>query len=182
MARCRSPTHSASPISIRRSSMKTRSSTTQYGVLSVQKSVQRLRRAIVLFHPLQPAAVHAGSDRRSLVQRHRLGRQPAAPTPTASRATARIEVNSAHTLRAGFTVSGEQACVGNSSLVEPCMVCDGTDNGRPKTITDNVSKARRAWASMPRTSGRSPTNLRSTPACASTRCINLSTPTSSARG
>jgi outer membrane receptor protein involved in Fe transport len=49
-------------------------------------------------------------------------------------------INSANTIRAGFTVSGEQAFVGNSSLVEPCMICDGADNGPPETITDNVSK------------------------------------------
>jgi hypothetical protein len=49
-------------------------------------------------------------------------------------------INSAHTLRTGFTVSGEQTAVGNSSLVEPCTICDGTDNGTPETITDNVSK------------------------------------------
>jgi len=53
---------------------------------------------------------------------------------------ASYQVNSTHTLRTGFTVSGEQAFVGNSSLVEPCMICDGTDNGSPETITDNVSK------------------------------------------
>ena len=29
-------------------------------------------------------------------------------------------INSAHTLRTGFTVSGEQTAVGNQSLVEPC--------------------------------------------------------------
>jgi outer membrane receptor protein involved in Fe transport len=50
------------------------------------------------------------------------------------------QVNSSHTLRAGFTVSGEQVFVGNTSLVEPCMICDGTDNGQPVSITDNVSK------------------------------------------
>jgi outer membrane receptor protein involved in Fe transport len=50
------------------------------------------------------------------------------------------QLNPAHTLRAGFTVSGEQAFVGNTSLVEPCMICDGTDNGAPESITDNVSK------------------------------------------
>jgi outer membrane receptor protein involved in Fe transport len=50
------------------------------------------------------------------------------------------QVNSSHTLRAGFTVSGEQVFVGNTSLVEPCMICDGTDNGQPFPITDNVSK------------------------------------------
>jgi len=49
-------------------------------------------------------------------------------------------INPAHTLRAGFTVSGEQTNVDNSSLVEPCTICDGTDNGAPETITDNVSK------------------------------------------
>jgi outer membrane receptor protein involved in Fe transport len=50
------------------------------------------------------------------------------------------QINSAHTIRAGFSVSGEQAFVGNTSLVEPCMVCDGSDNGAPESITDNVSK------------------------------------------
>jgi outer membrane receptor protein involved in Fe transport len=51
------------------------------------------------------------------------------------------QVNGSHTLRAGFTVSSEQAFVGNTSLVEPCMACDGTDTGpTPMSITDNVSK------------------------------------------
>ena len=50
------------------------------------------------------------------------------------------QLNSSHTLRAGFSVSSEQAFVGNTSLVEPCMVCDGSDNGNPLSITDNVSK------------------------------------------
>ncbi len=50
------------------------------------------------------------------------------------------QLNTAHTIRAGFTVSGEQVFVGNTSLVEPCMICDGTDNGQPFPITDNVSK------------------------------------------
>jgi outer membrane receptor protein involved in Fe transport len=53
---------------------------------------------------------------------------------------ASYQINSAHTLRTGFTVSGEQVFVGNTSLVEPCMICDGTDNGAPESITDNVSK------------------------------------------
>jgi len=50
------------------------------------------------------------------------------------------QVNSSHTVRAGFSVSGEQAFVGNTSLVEPCTICDGSDNGAPISITDNVSK------------------------------------------
>ena len=41
------------------------------------------------------------------------------------------KLNDSHTLRAGFSVSGEQASVSNTSLVEPCMVCDGSDNGAP---------------------------------------------------
>ena len=49
-------------------------------------------------------------------------------------------VNAAHTIRAGFTVSAEQAWVDNSSIVQPCMACDGTDNGPPQTITDDVAK------------------------------------------
>jgi outer membrane receptor protein involved in Fe transport len=53
---------------------------------------------------------------------------------------ASYQINSAHTLRTGFTVSGEQVFVGNTSLVEPCTICDGTDNGAPESITDNVSK------------------------------------------
>ncbi len=47
-------------------------------------------------------------------------------------------VNDAHTVRAGFTVSGEQSFVGNSSLVEP--VVGGAAIDAPETITDNVSK------------------------------------------
>jgi outer membrane receptor protein involved in Fe transport len=50
------------------------------------------------------------------------------------------KLNDSHTLRAGFSVSGEQASVSNTSLVEPCMICDGSDNGAPVGITDNVSK------------------------------------------
>ncbi len=50
------------------------------------------------------------------------------------------QINPAHTLRTGFTVSAEQAFVGNSSLVEPCVICDGSDNGAPETIVDNAAK------------------------------------------
>ena len=48
------------------------------------------------------------------------------------------EINPAHTVRAGFTVSGEQTFVGNSSLVEPAPA--GVAIDAPETITDNVSK------------------------------------------
>jgi outer membrane receptor protein involved in Fe transport len=49
-------------------------------------------------------------------------------------------VDPAHTIRAGFTVSAEKTFVGNTSLVEPCTICDGSDNGPPESITDDVSK------------------------------------------
>jgi outer membrane receptor protein involved in Fe transport len=48
------------------------------------------------------------------------------------------QINPAHTIRAGFTVSGEQTFVGNSSLVEPAPAGVAVD--APETIVDNVSK------------------------------------------
>ena len=53
---------------------------------------------------------------------------------------ASYQIAPAHTLRFGFTVSAEQTSVANSSLVEPCTICDGSDNGPPETITDDVAK------------------------------------------
>ena len=50
-------------------------------------------------------------------------------------------LSEAHTLRAGFTVSGEYTQVSNSSLVESCTVCDGTDTGAsPFTVYDSSTK------------------------------------------
>src|SRR5262249_55134729 len=54
---------------------------------------------------------------------------------------AAYKLNSSHTIRAGFTVSGEQVFVGNTSVVESCTICDGSDSlDNPFGITDNVSK------------------------------------------
>ncbi len=51
-----------------------------------------------------------------------------------------FKLNESHTLRAGFSVSAEQAAVENTSLVETCMACDGTDNNpNPVSRTDNVN-------------------------------------------
>ncbi|HWX85542.1 MAG TPA: TonB-dependent receptor [Xanthobacteraceae bacterium] len=53
-------------------------------------------------------------------------------------------INPAHTLRAGFTVSAEKAWVDNTSIVEPCMACDRTDDvDTPFSVTDDVAKL--AW-------------------------------------
>jgi hypothetical protein len=51
-----------------------------------------------------------------------------------------FQVDPANTVRAGFTVSGEHAYVQNFSTVEPCIVCDGSDNGAPEGILDSTSK------------------------------------------
>ena len=58
---------------------------------------------------------------------------------------ASYEVDPAHTVRTGFTVSGEQTSVDNSSLVEPCVAACGTVTqvvgpDTPFTVTDDVSK------------------------------------------
>ena len=50
------------------------------------------------------------------------------------------KVNPANIVRAGFVVSGEKAAVNNFSIVEPCTVCDGSDNGPPVGINDLSSK------------------------------------------
>ncbi len=47
-------------------------------------------------------------------------------------------LNPAHTLRVGFTVSGEQSNVDNTSLVEPAP--GGVPVDAPESITDNVAK------------------------------------------
>ncbi len=47
-------------------------------------------------------------------------------------------INAAHTLRTGFTISGEQSAVGNQSLVEPAPAGVAVD--APFAITDDVSK------------------------------------------
>ncbi len=47
-------------------------------------------------------------------------------------------INPAHTLRIGFTVSGEQSNVDNTSLVEPAP--GGVPIDAPESITDNVAK------------------------------------------
>ena len=58
---------------------------------------------------------------------------------------ASYQVDPAHTVRTGFTVSGEQTAVDNSSLVEPCVAACGTVTqvvgpDTPFTVTDDVSK------------------------------------------
>ena len=50
-------------------------------------------------------------------------------------------LNAAHTLRTGFTVSAEKSWVDNTSIVEPCTACDGTDTlPTPFSVTDQNAK------------------------------------------
>lgn len=49
------------------------------------------------------------------------------------------KINGSNTVRAGFTFSGEQVFVGNTSVVEP-LDAGGNPIDTPTTITDNVSK------------------------------------------
>ncbi len=49
-------------------------------------------------------------------------------------------INPAHTLRMGFTVSAEQTWVDNTSLVQPCIACNGTEPGPIEAITDDTAK------------------------------------------
>jgi outer membrane receptor protein involved in Fe transport len=50
-------------------------------------------------------------------------------------------INDAHSLRTGFSVTAEKTQNTNLSTVEPCVLCDGTDNvDAPFTVTDSVAK------------------------------------------
>jgi outer membrane receptor protein involved in Fe transport len=113
--------------------------TTQFGVLTVQKSYEAFDGQLSYFtryNNLQFTPDPVGdlliNGIASTVTRETY--------TNGIQGDASYQLNPAHTLRAGFSVSAEQSFVGNSSLVEPCSVCDGSDNGAPETITDNVSK------------------------------------------
>jgi outer membrane receptor protein involved in Fe transport len=112
---------------------------TQFGVLSVQKSVDGFDGQLSYFTRYN--ALHFLSDPTGDLLLNGIASNITRTSYTNGlQGDGSYQLNSAHTLRAGFSVSAEQAFVGNSSLVEPCMICDGSDNGAPETITDNVSK------------------------------------------
>ncbi len=112
--------------------------TTQFGVLTVQKSYEDFNGQLSYFTRYNHLQFTPDPIGDLLIN-------GIASTVTRNTYTngiqgdASYQVNPAHTLRTGFTVSGEQSFVGNSSVVEPCP-CDGTNNGPPETITNNVSK------------------------------------------
>jgi outer membrane receptor protein involved in Fe transport len=112
---------------------------TQFGVLSVQKSVDGFDGQLSYFTKYN--ALHFLPDPTGDLQLNGIASDITRTSYTNGvQGDGSYQLNPAHTLRAGFSVSAEQAFVGNSSLVVPCMACDGTDNGAPETITGNVSK------------------------------------------
>jgi outer membrane receptor protein involved in Fe transport len=118
---------------------ETQTETTQFNVLSLQKSVDGFDGQLSYFtryNKLQFTPDPVGdlliNGIASNVSRTSL--------TNGLQGDGSYQLNSSHTVRAGFSISNEQAFVGNTSLVEPCMVCDGSDNGNPVSITDNVSK------------------------------------------
>ena len=112
---------------------------TQFGVLSIQKSVDGFDGQLSYFtryNQLQFTPDPVGDLLLNGIASN-VGRTS---YTNGFQGDGSYQINSAHTIRAGFSASTEQAFVGNSSLVVPCMQCDGSDNGLPETITDNVSK------------------------------------------
>ena len=110
---------------------------TQFGVLAVQKSVNGFDGQLSYFtrydrlnytpDPLGDLLIN-GVASNITRQSYTNGIQ----------ADGSYQINPAHTIRTGFFVSGEQAFVGNSSLVEPAP--GGVPIDAPFTITDDVSK------------------------------------------
>ena len=164
-------------VSIRRSSTRTRYEVTQFGVLALQRSMNGFDGQLSYFTRYDN--LHFMPDPVGDLLLNGIASDISRQSYTNGiQGDGSYVINAAHTLRTGFTVSGEQIWVDNTSLVEPWRR-DGTDSGTAdfRSPTTSPSSAG-SPASMPRTSGRSPTSLRSMPGCASIRCGNLSTPTS----
>ena len=157
---------------------------TQFGVLSIQKSVDGFDGQLSYFtryNQLQFTPDPVGDLLLNGIASN-VGRTS---YTNGFQGDGSYQINSAHTLRAGFSVSTEQAFVGNTSLVEPCMACGRlrqrqTLSASPTTCSENRPADGRLCSG---TSVKVTQPVqRSTPACASIRCMNLSAPTSSARG
>ena len=105
-------------------------------MLALQRSINGFDGQISYFTRYDRLHLLAGPARRFADQRRRLGHR--APIFTNGiQADGSYKINPANTIRAGFFFSGEQAFVGNTSLVEP--VVGGTPSMHLSTITDNVS-------------------------------------------
>jgi outer membrane receptor protein involved in Fe transport len=115
---------------------------TQYGVLALQRSVNGFDGQISYFTRYNN--LHFVPDTIGDLLLNGIASDVSRQSYTNGiQADGSYMINPAHTLRAGFTVSAEKAWVDNTSIVEPCMLCDGTDTGAPISITDDVTKL--AW-------------------------------------
>src|SRR5581483_8021397 len=112
---------------------------TQYGVLALQHSAQGFDSQISYF--TRYSNLHFVPDPTGDLLLNGIASDVSRQSYTNGvQGDASYTINPAHTVRAGFTVSAEQAWVDNSSIVEPCILCDGTDSGPPTSITDDHAK------------------------------------------
>ena len=110
---------------------------TQYGVLAVQKSVNGFDGQLSYFTRYNQ--LHYTPDPIGDLLINGVASDVTRTSYTNGiQGDGSYEINPAHTIRAGFTASGEQTFVGNSSLVEPAPA--GVAIDAPETITDNVCK------------------------------------------
>jgi outer membrane receptor protein involved in Fe transport len=112
---------------------------TQFGVLAVQKSVNGFDGQLSYFTRYNN--LHYTPDPIGDMLLNGIASDISRQSYTNGiQGDAAYDINPWHTVRAGFTVSAEKTWVDNTSLVEPCMACDGTDNGSPMPITDDNTK------------------------------------------
>ena len=91
-----------------------------FNVVAYQKSSTAISTAqLSYFNRYSQSALHARPDRRSRLQRRRLGCLPQLVTQRHPGRYLLSAESRAHTLRVGFSVSGEQTLVNNTSTVQP---------------------------------------------------------------
>ena len=112
---------------------------TQFGVLALQRSVNGFDGQLSYFTRYD--ALHFMPDQTGDLLLNGIASDISRQAYTNGiQGDASYVLTPAHTLRMGFTVSAEQVWVDNTSVVEPCMACDGTDSGPPFAITEDSAK------------------------------------------
>jgi opacity protein-like surface antigen len=109
---------------------------TQYSVLALQRSINGFDGQISYF--MRYDRLHYEPDQLGDLLINGVASDVVRQSVTNGiQADGSYQINPAHTVRTGFFLSGEQAFVGNTSLVEP--VVGGAPVDAPFNITDNVS-------------------------------------------
>jgi hypothetical protein len=109
---------------------------TQYGVLALQRSINGFNGQISYFTRYD--RLHYSPDPLGDLLINGVAPDVVRQSYTNGiQADGSYQINPANTIRTGFFFSGEQAFVGNTSLVEPAV--GGVPVDAPFTITDNVS-------------------------------------------